>query len=347
MLLAGAAIPTAAYGQCVTDRFAVDACLGGVRINGPSLPPGVTLDLNFMNPGTLDPRITFTRASSATYIDASGVIQMAAVNAPRWDYDPVTHALRGVLIEEARTNLLLNSATLNTQSVAVTAQSYVLSFYGTGTVTKSGAATGALVGTGVTQRVSQTFTPTAGALICTVTGSVTNAQLEAGSFVTSLIPTTSAAVTRAADLPVITGGGWFSSAAGSWMAEIITFDNDGNPRRVIQVNIAGNNPTPMFLDGGTRFIGQWNTGSVLEDSVIALPNTIIKAATTAASGGVGKICTNGGAVVSGAIASGGYPTGDYALFQTGTPNFSSTGYIRRVSYWNRVLSDAEMRQVTT
>jgi hypothetical protein len=57
----------------------------------------------------LDPRITFTRASTATYTDATGAIQTAAVNAPRWDYDPVTHALRGLLIEEARTNLVLNS----------------------------------------------------------------------------------------------------------------------------------------------------------------------------------------------------------------------------------------------
>ena len=112
LLLAGAAFPTAAYGQCVINAPAVDACLGGVRINGPSLPPGVTLDLNFMNPGTLDPRITFTRASTAAYIDASGFIQMAAVNAPRWDYDPVTHGLRGVLIEEQRTNVLLNGAVI-------------------------------------------------------------------------------------------------------------------------------------------------------------------------------------------------------------------------------------------
>ena len=85
----------------------------GISGGGSSLPPGVTLDLNFMNPGVLDPRITFTRASSATYIDASGFIQMAATNAPRWDYDPVTHALRGVLIEEQRTNVLLQSGDMS------------------------------------------------------------------------------------------------------------------------------------------------------------------------------------------------------------------------------------------
>ena len=69
-----------------------------------------SLSLDFMTPGTLDPRITFTRASTATYTDATGTIRSAAANAPRWDYDPVTHSLRGVLIEEARTNGLQASA---------------------------------------------------------------------------------------------------------------------------------------------------------------------------------------------------------------------------------------------
>ena len=101
LLLAGAAIPTAAYGQCVTDRFTVDACLGGVR--GASGPPGMTLDLNFMFPGSLDPRITFTRASTALYLDSTGTMQTAAVNQPRWDYANGT--LNGLLLEPVATNL--------------------------------------------------------------------------------------------------------------------------------------------------------------------------------------------------------------------------------------------------
>jgi hypothetical protein len=105
LLLAGVAFPASAYGQCVTDRFAVDACMGGVR--GALGPPGQTLDLNFMSPGALDPRITFTRASSATYTDASGVIQTAATNAPRWDY--AGGVLRGLLLEDQRTNLVIHS----------------------------------------------------------------------------------------------------------------------------------------------------------------------------------------------------------------------------------------------
>ena len=55
-----------------------------------------------------------------------------------------------------------------------------LSFTGTGTVTLSGASTGSLVGTGAGNRVSMAFTPTAGAVTFTVSGSVTLAQVEAG-----------------------------------------------------------------------------------------------------------------------------------------------------------------------
>jgi hypothetical protein len=66
-----------------------------------------SLSLDFMTPGALDSRITVTRASTATYTDAGGTIRTAAANAPRWDYAGGT--LNGLLIEEARTNLLAPS----------------------------------------------------------------------------------------------------------------------------------------------------------------------------------------------------------------------------------------------
>lgn len=49
---------------------------------------------------------TFSRSSTATYFDADGVLQTASVDQPRWDYDPATGSLKGLLIEESRTNLL-------------------------------------------------------------------------------------------------------------------------------------------------------------------------------------------------------------------------------------------------
>jgi hypothetical protein len=59
--------------------------------------------------GSLDSRITFTRSTTATFVGSNGLVQTAAINAPRFDYDPVTLAAKGLLIEEQRTNLVLRS----------------------------------------------------------------------------------------------------------------------------------------------------------------------------------------------------------------------------------------------
>jgi hypothetical protein len=79
----------------------------------------------------------------------------------------------------ARINRLLATDVLSTQAVTVVAAPHVLSFTGTGTITLSGASTaGPLVGSGASNRVSITFTPTAGSLTLTVSGSVLMGQLE-------------------------------------------------------------------------------------------------------------------------------------------------------------------------
>ena len=64
-----------------------------------------TLNLDFANSKQLDPRITFYRDSIATYYDSKGILRYANVNEPRFDHDPDTGESKGLLIEEARTNL--------------------------------------------------------------------------------------------------------------------------------------------------------------------------------------------------------------------------------------------------
>jgi hypothetical protein len=73
-----------------------------------------SLSLNFMET-TLDSRITFTRSgTTATRVNSSGNIESVAANTPRFDYDPVTLALKGLLIEKGTTNLVLQSQAFNT-----------------------------------------------------------------------------------------------------------------------------------------------------------------------------------------------------------------------------------------
>ena len=105
--------PVSPRGWCkYYSREMVQAYGGSIIAFGTQIPSGASLDLSFMTPGTLDPSITFTRASTATYTDFNGVIQTAAVNAPRWDYSG--GALNGLLIEEARTNLTVPSTNWGT-----------------------------------------------------------------------------------------------------------------------------------------------------------------------------------------------------------------------------------------
>jgi hypothetical protein len=70
----------------------------------PTVRP--TLNLDFAKTKALDPRVTFTRASTATFVGADGLIQTAASGAPRFDHNPATGESLGLLVEEARTNLL-------------------------------------------------------------------------------------------------------------------------------------------------------------------------------------------------------------------------------------------------
>lgn len=71
---------------------------------------GPSLDLNFLR-GALDPRISFSRGSSGSYFDATGTLQQAATNVPRFDYGatPVGAVPLGLLIEEQRTNSIRNN----------------------------------------------------------------------------------------------------------------------------------------------------------------------------------------------------------------------------------------------
>lgn len=62
-------------------------------------------------------RLTCTRSHSstatATYHDQNGHIQVATANTVRWDYDPTTLALNGILVEKASSNLIRHSENLS------------------------------------------------------------------------------------------------------------------------------------------------------------------------------------------------------------------------------------------
>lgn len=93
------------------DFIVAKAFLGSTKIYDQLDYP--ILDLNFALTKSLDPRITFTRASSGSYFDSDGVMQFASTNTPRFDHNPVTKESLGLLIEGQRTNLLTYSQGLD------------------------------------------------------------------------------------------------------------------------------------------------------------------------------------------------------------------------------------------
>lgn len=304
--------------------------------------PVPALDLNFLTMTTLDARLTFTRASVATYFDNTGTMQTAAANVARLDHDPVTLQQRGLLIEESRTNLLLNSATLSTQSATTTAVATTLSFYGTGSITLSGTSTGTTTGTGATTRVTSTFTPTAGTLTLTVSGSVTNAQLEAGAWATSYIPTTGATVTRAADVTTMSSAPFITPQIGSLAVDAWIPQLEGKAQILLGVNASANR-TSINISGGNT-VNCFDTVSGVNGSFGSQPTTPFKAG-IAYQNGTQRACLNGGTVTPFAGAT--MTAGTTMLIGTDGASQQPTGWIRRARYWAVVLTAAQLQQVTT
>jgi hypothetical protein len=181
---------------------------------------------------------------------------------------------------------------------------------------------------------------------------VWGAQLEQASFASSYIPTTSATVTRAADLLNYPPVGNVSTDAGTFYAEAIT-----------------NNPSNA---SGTSLVYWWSGGG---NDINALQFLNAKARGASTAGGVVQGSVNIGAITTGTLqkAAYRYATNDFALFLNGTKTGSDTtgtptaatptalgvgsapngggdqqmyGTIKNVKIWKQALSDTELQNLT-
>jgi len=366
------------------------------------------------------PAITFTRASDATFFDASGTLQTASNDAPRFDHDPATgNASRGLLIEEARTNLLVRSADFTTtwtvdnsgatnpvitanhasapdgtltadrieldktggtfsrvqQSLSSVASSvYTFSVFlkttSAGTTANVGirvSSTGInVVVTDVWQRFSvslpsaETVATSQILLFDSIAGNdetadilAWGAQLEAGAFPTSYIPTTAAAATRSADSAVVTPiSSFYNQAEGTVFAEyrfpepipssgfpnIYSFSDGGDDNMVRLIGTATTNPFSVRSGGGSD---QANIGP---SAVVA--GTIYRHAGAYRQDDFAA-SRNGGAV--GTDLSGAAPSGLTVLRigASGSTSNRFTGHIRKIAYYPRRLSNTLLQQLTT
>ena len=267
-------------------------------------------------------------------------------SAPRFDHNPTTGESLGLLVEEARTNVLLNSATLSTQSVTVAAAANTLSFYGTGTVTLTGVSTaGPLVGTGANNRVSLTFTPTVGVLILTVSGSVTNAQLEAGAFATSYIPTVAATVTRAADVASITGtnfSSWYNQTEGTvFMGYLPIGLRTSYPLSIDDGTT--NNFIGFGFDSGANRFARIDTGGVTQASITQGLVSVGSESKGALAFAINNVAASFNGTVPTADTSATIPTVDRVRLHAlgGSTTFAFNGTIKRLVYWGQRLPNLQ------
>ena len=298
--------------------------------------------------------VTFTRASSATVIGPTGAIETVADNVPRFQHDPTTGQCLGLLVEEQRVSLLLNSATLSTQSVTTAATAYTLSFYGTGTITLSGTSTaGPLVGTGASSRVSLTFTPTAGTLTLTVSGSVTNANLEAGSFATSWIPTTGTSATRSADVVTISGSNfsqWYNAAAQTWYSGASSSSGAAYSGYVYAVGPDFNNSIQHYRQADFQPVARVRTASA--DQYGATGNGAVWTGTSANKFALALSPTSGRQASNGALDTAGddlsvtLPSATSMSIGSLTGSLQFNGTISRLTYWPARLSNATLQALT-
>jgi len=176
------------------------------------------------------------------------------------------------------------------------------------------------------------------------------AQFEAGSFPTSYVATTAAAATRSADLCTFaSNAAWRNATAESWKAEYIYYASQAANVRVL--GSAASQIAPLYLSSGAvsaKPVGTYDQVATLTSVNTVPAMSIVKHAATWQSGPTAQVCGSAGPVASSAALTNGFSTmmnmkvmGDSLAGET------TFGWMRRVSYWPRVLSAAEMQQVTT
>ena len=401
--------------------------------------PQSSLDLNFLS-GTLDPRITFTRASSGTFFGSNGLLQTASNDVPRFDYDPSTLAPRGLLIEEQRTNLLtwsenFGDAAWTQQRVTVATNStiapngtttadritgdgttggamgayatvsvsgstaYTLSVFakadtatwlvissfdgatnpgqwfnlanGTVGVSESGMSNPSIVAVGggwywcsvvrttgstsTSARAQYSLGQSNGTYATSATTSLIlwGAQLEAGAFATSYIPTTSAAATRAADLASMTGANfssWFNASQGTLFAET---QIGRTPSVASTIFAISDGTTTNLIDLRYREIGTVGA-QVINNNIpqvqnttgpVATPNLLVRDA-------FGYVENNFAESINGIApiidTSGLLPTVNRSFIgvnSAGTASFLN-GHIRRIVYWPVRVPNSQLQFIT-
>ena len=185
------------------------------------------------------------------------------------------------------------------------------------------------------------------------------AQLEAGSFATSYIPTVASQVTRSAESASMTGtnfSSWYRADEGTLYTEsqLPTLQTAGNPRVASLSDNTNNNELSTLYALGTPALG-FNV-KVNNSFVAILSTTVASSAITSASKNAAAYMVNDFAIsVNGATVAtdtaGAIPIVNRLNIGAGPIDISGSqginGNIRKIAYYPKRLTNAELQGLTT
>jgi hypothetical protein len=177
-------------------------------------------------------------------------------------------------------------------------------------------------------------------------------QIEAGSFATSYIPTTTGTLARSADVCSITGGdftGLYNQSEGTLLSEASIANLIGNNRGIVQID---DDLTNNFIrhvygvaDGGFRSLIRANTDAQTALSVVTGAASTIQKRAIAYAGTSFASSANGAAVET---ATRTMPTGlnNIKIGYLFTGSFYLSGHIASIRYYKKRLPNAKLVTLT-
>lgn len=329
--------------------------VGARRRPGSGLLPSQTapvLDYNFVT-RTQGPMWTYACSTTATDLvyDGTPPANSVAVNTP-------VLGARGVFIQPTRTQSFASPAAPATQSISLANGTYILWIAGSGSGTSSA---GTAVGSGfgaATAGTPNVFTITSpGTVTITIAGGPSNAQVENATSGTAPSSFIGGLASRGNSVDNFLLGSWFNPAAFSFVAE---FDYPG----ILSNGEAGVTSVFFRMDDGTnnnRVSINWPTGTqnvvtnvgsggvtlTTGDTVAMVAGATVKWGVSLTAGQL-FTCRNGGTVTD---VNGGtviMPVGiNKIAWATVVSGFRIVPtWRRRIRFWNRALSSAELQAAT-
>lgn len=306
--------------------------------------------------GTPVAGLTFTRASSATYFDSTGTLQTAGTNVPRYDYDPTTLLLRGLLLEDSRTNFLLNSLTPVTQTTGSLAlNTYTLWIVGTGSATvAANTAVGSGFGVATAGSPVTFIITTAGTVDVTVAGSPTRFQLENNSIPSSFIITGGATATRATDNASLLSQTWYNISEGTIFVDTMLMGNATTTQKAFAMTNAAGSENDLLASNystvNTNFSVRSGGAAVASFMLAGMPMGFI-VNKQAIAYKVNDFAGVQNGVVVGTDVSGAVPAVMLDSVALGKRTVASNsqylnGWFRKISFYNIRLRNTVMQSLT-